>query len=387
MVSRAERSAFADWWWTVDRWLLAAVGALIVCGLVLIMAGSPPVAERIGLPTFHFVNRQVELLAPTLILMIGCSFLSPRDLRRAALLLYILAMAAIFAALLFGHEVKGARRWIFGIQPSEFLKPAFAVLAAWAISEGAKRRDVPANWLALALLPMTVIPLILQPDFGQTMLICLVWGALFVMAGIHWLWFPALGGFAISAAGLAYKFAPHVRARIQQFTNPGEGGGQADTFQVETAHDAFISGGWFGKGPGEGTWKQILPDSHTDFIFAVTGEEFGLLFCMALVSIFAFIVLRGLLKASRNDDPFCRFATAGLVMLFGIQASINIAVNLHLMPAKGMTLPFISYGGSSLLSLGIGMGFLLAVTRKRPRSEVLFDHSVRSENLGEGQTA
>ncbi|MBB4197184.1 cell division protein FtsW [Rhodoblastus sphagnicola] len=374
MVSRAERSPIADWWWTVDRWLLGAVGALIVCGLVLIMAGSPPVAERIGLPTFHFVNRQVELLAPSLVLMVAVSFLPPRHLRRAALLLYIVSMAAIFAALLFGHEVKGAKRWIFGIQPSEFLKPAFTILAAWAISEGSRRRDVPGNILAVALLPVTVIPLVLQPDFGQTMLICLVWGALFVMAGIHWLWFPALGGVAVTAAGLAYKLAPHVRARIQNFLNPGEGGGQADTFQVETAHDAFVSGGWFGKGPGEGTFKQILPDSHTDFIFAVTGEEFGLIFCMALVALFAFIVIRGLIKAAANEDPFCRFATAGLVLLFGIQASINMAVNLHLMPAKGMTLPFISYGGSSLVSLGIGMGFLIAVTRKRPRSEILFNH-------------
>ena len=242
------------------------------------------------------------------------------------------------------------------------------------MSEGARRRDAPGNWLALLLLPVTIVPLVLQPDFGQTMLICLVWGALFVMAGMHWIWFPALGGLGVVGASLAYNFAPHVRARIQSFFNPGEGGGQADTFQVETARDAFVSGGWFGKGPGEGTFKQILPDSHTDFIFAVTGEEFGLIFCMALVGLFAFIVLRSLIKASSNEDPFCRFAAAGLALMFGIQASINIAVNLHLMPAKGMTLPFISYGGSSLLSLGIGMGFLIAVTRKRPRSEILFDH-------------
>jgi cell division protein FtsW len=374
MVSRAERSPVADWWWTVDRWLLGAVGALIVCGLVLIMAGSPPVAERIGLPAFHFVNRQVQLLAPTLIVMAVVSFLTPRHLRRFALALYIVAMGAIFAALMFGHEVKGARRWIFGVQPSEFLKPAFVILSAWAFSEGARRRDVPGNWLAMLLLPVTVIPLVLQPDFGQTLLVCLVWGALLVMAGLHWLWFPALGAVGVAAATLAYNFAPHVRARIQNFWSPGEGGGQGDTFQVETAHDAFVSGGWFGKGPGEGTFKQILPDSHTDFIFAVTGEEFGLVFCMVLVGLFAFIVLRSLLKAAANEDPFCRFATAGLALLFGIQASINIAVNLHLMPAKGMTLPFISYGGSSLLSLGIGMGFLIAVTRKRPRSEILFDH-------------
>jgi cell division protein FtsW len=375
MVSRAERSAVAAWWWTVDRWLLAAIGALIVLGLVLIMAGSPPVADRLHLPTFQFVNKQVEFLVPTLLVMFGLSFLSPRQVRRVALLGYVAAMALVFAALLYGAEVKGARRWIFGCQPSEFVKPTFVILAAWAMSEGARRRDVPGNFLALLLLPATVIPLILQPDFGQTMLISLVWGLLLIMAGLHWFWIAGLGGGAAAAVVLAYKFVPHVRGRILRFLDPGQTGGVADTFQVDTALDSFISGGWFGKGPGEGTLKRILPDSHTDFIFAVTGEEFGLLMCMAIVAIFAFIVLRGLHKASVNEDPFCRFATAGLVLLFGIQASINMAVNLHLMPAKGMTLPFISYGGSSLISLGISMGFLIAVTRKRPRSEIMYDRA------------
>jgi cell division protein FtsW len=378
MVSRAERSIAAAWWWTVDRWLLAAIAAVIVLGLVLIMAGSPPVADRLHLPSFHFVNRQVEFLIPSIALMLGLSFLPPRHVRRAALLLYVVSMGLVFAALLFGHEVKGARRWIFGVQPSEFLKPAFVILAAWAISEGAKRRDVPGNWIAVLLLPLTVVPLVLQPDFGQTMLICLVWGLMFFMAGLHWIWLAGLVGFASSAIMLAYKFVPHVRTRIMHFLEPGQTGGVADTFQVDTALDSFISGGWFGKGPGEGVLKRILPDSHTDFIFAVTGEEFGLLFCMGIVGLFAFIVLRALLKSAKNEDPFCRFATAGIALLFGLQASINMAVNLHLMPAKGMTLPFISYGGSSLISLGISMGFLIAVTRKRPKSELMFDRRVNA---------
>jgi cell division protein FtsW len=373
MVSRAERSPVAAWWWTVDRWLLAGIGAVIVLGLVLIMAGSPPVADRLHLPSFHFVNRQVVFLIPSALTMIGLSFLSPRHIRRAALVLYIVSMGLVFAALLFGHEVKGARRWILGVEPSEFLKPAFVVLAAWAISEGLKRRDVPGNWIALLLFPATVGPLVLQPDFGQTMLISLVWALMLFMAGAHWFWLAALVGGGSGAVVAAYKFVPHVRARIMHFLDPGQSGGVADTFQVDTALDSFTSGGWFGRGPGEGVLKRILPDSHTDFIFAVTGEEFGLLFCMGLVGLFAFIVLRSLLKASRNEDPFCRFATAGLALLFGIQASINMAVNLHLMPAKGMTLPFISYGGSSLISLGVTMGFLIAVTRKRPKSELIFE--------------
>jgi cell division protein FtsW len=390
MVSRAQRTAVADWWWTVDRWLLASLAALIVAGLVLTMAASPPVAERIGLPTFHFVNRQAMAMIPAIAVLIGVSFLTPRQVRRAAVILFVVAMGLIIFALLFGHEVKGSKRWILGIQPSEFLKPAFVILVAWAFSEGGKRPDVPGTLIAILLLPLTAIPLILQPDFGQTMLISLVWAALFFMAGLHWFWVFGIGGFGVSGVLVAYKFVPHVRARILKFIDPGSGNGVTDTFQVDTALETIISGRWFGKGPGEGTIKRILPDAHTDFIFAVTGEEFGIVTCIALCSLFGFIVIRGLLKAARNEDPFCCFAGAGLVMLFGIQAAINMAVNLHLMPAKGMTLPFISYGGSSLISLSIGMGFLLAVTRKRPRSEVLYENerpADRAAPIGLGQPA
>ena len=376
MISRADRSPLSDWLWTIDRWLLGALGLLMVCGLVFGMAGSPPVAERLHLPTFYFVNHQALYLVPAIAVLIGASFLSPRQVRRAALVLFIGSMALIFAALLFGAEVKGARRWIFGVQPSEFVKPAFAVLAGWAFSEGARRRDVPANLLAILILPATVVPLILQPDFGQTMLISLVWGALFFMAGLHWFWVAGIGGAGAMSVFAAYKFVPHVRARILKFLEPQSVGGVTDTFQVDTARDSFIAGGWLGKGPGEGTLKRILPDSHTDFIFAVTGEEFGVIVCILLVTLFAFIVVRGLSNAARNEDPFCRFAAAALTMLFGIQSCINLAVNLHLMPAKGMTLPFVSYGGSSLISLALGMGFLIAVTRKRPRTEVLMDASL-----------
>ncbi|HUB63596.1 MAG TPA: putative peptidoglycan glycosyltransferase FtsW [Methylocella sp.] len=371
MVSRAERSALAAWWWTIDRWILAAVGALMVLGLVLTMAGSPPVAERLGLPSFHFVHRQFLYLIPSVAVLIGASFLSPRQVRRVALVVFLISLALIIVALLYGQEIKGSRRWILGIQPSEFLKPAFIILVAWAFSEGAKRRDVPANLLAILLLGMTIVPLILQPDFGQTMLVSLVWMALFFMAGLHWLWVAGLGGAGFGGALLAYKLVPHVRARVLKFIDPGAGGGMVDTFQVDTALDCFLSGGWFGKGPGEGTVKRILPDAHTDFIFAVTGEEFGVLACVLIASLFAFIVMRGLFLAARNEDPFCRFAAAGLVMLFGIQSAINMAVNLHLMPAKGMTLPFISYGGSSLISMALAIGFLIAVLRKRPGAAIL----------------
>jgi cell division protein FtsW len=371
MVSRAERSVLGDWWWTVDRSLLAALAALMVAGLVFLMAGGPPVAERLGLSAFHFVNRQVVFLAPTVAILLCVSFLSLRHVRRLALAFYIVSMALVLLAFEFGPEIKGAHRWIMlggvGVQPSEFVKPAFVVLAAWAFSEGAKRKDMPGPLLALLLLPLTIVPLILQPDFGQTMLITIVWCGLFFVAGLHWFWVLGLGGLGVVGIVAAYEFLPHVRARIERFMDKSSG----DTFQVDTAMESFARGGWLGRGPGEGTVKRILPDAHTDFIFAVTAEEFGVIVCLAVLAIFAFVVLRGLTLARRNDDVFCRLATTGLVLMFGLQAAINMMVNVHLMPAKGMTLPFISYGGSSLLSLALGMGFLIALTRRRPRAESL----------------
>ena len=371
MVSRAERSAFGDWWWTVDRLLLAGLAILMLAGLVFLMAGGPPVAERLGLSTFHFVNRQVMFLVPALFIMIPVSFLSLRHLRRLALLIYAVGMALILLAFQYGPEIKGAHRWIMigplGLQPSEFVKPAFVVLSAWAFSEGARRKDVPGTLLAFLLLPATIVPLILQPDFGQTMLITIVWCGLFFIAGLHWFWVMGLGGAGLVGIVAAYQFLPHVRARIERFLDKDSG----DTFQVDTAMESFARGGWLGRGPGEGTVKRILPDAHTDFIFAVTAEEFGIVVCILLLMVFAFIVLRGLSLARRSEDTFCRLAATGLIFMFGLQACINMMVNVHLMPAKGMTLPFISYGGSSLLSLALGMGFLIALTRRRPRAEMM----------------
>jgi len=378
MISRAERSILGNWWWTIDRLMLTALIILMIMGVMLAMAGSPAVAERLGLPTFHFVNRQVFYVALSFPLLIGCSFLPPRWVRRAALVLFALSYALILVTVLHRNEIKGASRWILGVQPSEFVKPAFTVLAAWAFSEGARHSGLPGTWLGFFLLPITIIPLVLQPDFGQTMLICIVWAALFFMAGLHWFWVGGLLGVGSVAVLTAFRFVPHVRARILKFLEPGQGNG-GDSFQVDTAIESFINGSWLGKGPGEGTVKRILPDSHTDFIFAVTGEEFGVAGAIVVVLVFAFIVLRGLQLAARNEDPFARFAGAGLVILFGIQACINMSVNLHLMPAKGMTLPFISYGGSSMISLAITMGFFIAVTRKRPRSEIVADATRRYE--------
>ncbi|HKA78827.1 MAG TPA: putative peptidoglycan glycosyltransferase FtsW, partial [Xanthobacteraceae bacterium] len=287
------------------------------------------------------------------------------------LIVFVVSLVLIAATLHFGAEVKGARRWIVllgvNIQPSEFLKPAFVILIAWLFGESARRPAMPANTFALALLLVAVTGLVLQPDFGQTMLVALVWGALFFLAGMRLVWVAGLGGAAVVGLASAYMLIPHVARRIERFRDPTSG----DTFNIDQALESFQRGGWFGRGPGEGTVKRILPESHTDFVFAVAAEEFGIVLCLLLVALFMFIVVRALRHAMRSEDPFARFAAAGLAMLFGLQSAINMAVNLHLMPAKGMTLPFISYGGSSMISLAYGMGMLLALTRERPRAELL----------------
>ena len=370
MISREQRTPLSEWWWTVDRLLLAAFITLMLGGVILSLAASPPVAARIGLDPFHFFNRHVMFLLPSLLVMLGVSFLSPRQVRRSALIVFAISIVLVMATLLFGPEVKGAKRWLtilgINIQASESLKPAFVVLVAWLFAESAKRPEMPATSMALALLLMTVTLLVLEPDFGQTMLLLMVWGALFFIAGMRMIWvFGLMGAGAVGLFG-AYMMVPHVAGRIKRFMDPASG----DTFQVDTAMEAFTHGGWFGQGPGEGTVKRILPDSHTDFVFAVAAEEFGIILCLALLALFAFIVIRSLSRAYASEDLFARFAAAGLAIMFGIQASINMAVNLHLMPAKGMTLPFISYGGSSMISLAYGVGMLLALTRQRPRVEM-----------------
>jgi cell division protein FtsW len=368
MGSRAQRTVFSEWWWTVDRPTLVALGALMLGGIILCLAASPPVATRIGLDPFHFVDRQVLFLIPAGVVLIATSFLSPREVRQVSLAVFLVSLALVAATPYFGAEIKGARRWLVilgvNVQPSEFLKPAFVVLIAWLFGESAKRPEMPANLIALVLLIVVAALLVLQPDFGQTMLLALVWGALFYMAGMRFIWVLGLAMTAGTGLLTAFYTVPHVAQRIHAFLDPAS----SDSFNVDIATESFIRGGWFGRGPGEGTIKRILPEGHTDFVFAVAAEEFGIVLCLILVALFAFIVIRALSKAMRNDDPFARFAASGLAMLFGLQSTINMAVNLHLMPAKGMTLPFVSYGGSSLISLAYGMGMLAALTRERPRA-------------------
>jgi cell division protein FtsW len=371
MVSRTQRTPFAEWWWTVDRLTLAAIGALMLAGVVLSLAASPPVAGRLGLDPFYFVNRHILFLIPTLIVLLSVSFLNGKQIRRLSLIVFILSLALVALTPVFGAEIKGAKRWIVimgvNIQPSEFVKPAFVILVAWLFGESAKRPDMPANIMSLTLLLAVVALLVIQPDFGQTMLVVLVWSALFFMAGMRIIWVFGIAGVAAAGLTVAYYTVPHVAARIQKFMNPASG----DTFNIDIATESFMRGGWFGTGPGEGTVKRMLPEAHTDFVFAVAGEEFGVALCLALAALFAFIVVRSLLRAMNNEDPFTRFAAAGLTMLFATQSAINMSVNLRLIPAKGMTLPFISYGGSSMISLAYAIGMLVALTREQPRVAML----------------
>ena len=379
MISREQRTPLSEWWWTVDRPLLGALVALMLGGIILSLAASPPVAVRIGLEPFHFFNKHVVFLLPSLVVMVAVSFLSPRQVRRLALVVFAISVVLLVMTLLFGAEVKGSRRWIsivgVNIQASEIAKPTFTVIAAWLFSEAARRPEMPATSLAVALLLLLVALLVLEPDFGQTMLVLMVWGALFFIAGMRIVWAFGLAGAGAAGLFVAYLTVPHVAGRIRRFMDPASG----DTFQVDMAMESFTHGGWFGQGPGEGTVKRILPDSHTDFVFAVAAEEFGIILCLALLALFAFVVIRSLSRAYATEDLFARFAASGLAILFGVQAAINMAVNLHLIPAKGMTLPFISYGGSSMISLAFGVGMLLALTRQRPKTE--------TQSLGEVRTA
>ncbi|WP_048648137.1 putative lipid II flippase FtsW [Nitratireductor soli] len=365
MVSRTDRSPVANWWWTIDRWFLAAFLMLMGLGVVLSFAASPAVAERIGLPSFHFVTRQIIFMLPAVAIMIAVSFLNARQVRRVALLMLAGSLVLMVVTLFAGIEVKGSRRWLHilgvSVQPSEYLKPAFVVICAWLFHEHARQPEIPGNLFAMLLLGLIIALLVAQPDLGQTMLVLGTWGVMFFIAGMPWLWIAVLGTLGAGGAFLAYTAFPHVASRIDRFLT-----GEGDTYQVDMSIEALIRGGWFGRGPGEGTVKRILPDSHSDFVFAVAGEEFGIILCLILLGLFAFVVLRGLMKARCEDDDFTRYAVSGLVILFGFQSIINMGVNVRLLPAKGMTLPFVSYGGTSLFAMAIAMGFVLALTRRKP---------------------
>jgi len=366
LLSRSDRGLLAQWWFTIDRALMTAVLLLMAMGVLIAMAASPPVAERIGLESFHFVKNQLLYLVLAVPVFIGMSFLTPAQARRSAFVILAVSLALMVAALLWGPEVKGAHRWInigsLNLQPSELAKPGFVVITAWFLAERSRRPEMPGHILSFALLGLFVGLLVVQPDFGQTALVILTFGAMLLVYGISWAAISGLAGITAAAAAAAYLMVPHVASRIDRFLNREMG----DTFQVDAAIQAFRNGGLLGTGPGGGDAKRIIPDAHSDFTFAVVGEEFGLIACLALMLLFAFVVLRVLARAKAEPDPFPALAMTGLVTVFGFQAVINMAVNVSLLPAKGMTLPFISYGGSSLIGMALAMGLMLAFARRRP---------------------
>lgn len=395
-VSRTDTSILGRWWWTVDRWTLAALLALIGFGYVMMLAASPAVAERvIGSSARGLLfAKQVVFLGMAGALLVVISLASPRMVRRLAILGCLGALALTAATLVMGFETKGARRWLSlpflgTMQPSEFLKPCFAVVCAWLLAQGktsaalaasarppaATRRWLPEPGALLQypgrfLWPFAVLPLLgliavllkAQPDFGMLMVIVAVCLAQFFVAGLNLVLVGAIGAAGVALAVSAYFMLSHVRSRVDRFLDPDSG----DTFQITKSLEAFGHGGLLGRGPGEGRVKNLLPDAHADFVFAVAGEEFGFVICLVILALFMFVVVRGMLRLLGETDLFVVLAATGLLAQFGLQAFVNMASTLHLIPTKGMTLPFVSYGGSSVLAIAIGMGMLLALTRRRP---------------------
>jgi cell division protein FtsW len=364
VLTRSDQSVLGKWWWTVDRWTLVAIALLIGFGILLIQAATPAIAVKKGLDTFYFVERHLMMLIPALFMIFGISLLSPKQVRRLAVAMLLVFLPLLIATLFVGVEIKGATRWIhflgLSVQPSEFIKPAFTIIAAWLFARHCEKRGFPSLSLNIALYIAIVLCLLQQPDIGMTVLTSSIWFGEFFLAGLPLLWVAvsALGG--VGCLFAAYHIFPHFTSRMDRFLNHG-----GDTYQVDRSLDAFVNGGLLGTGPGEGTVKMSIPDAHADFIFAVAGEELGLLCCLLIVAIFAFIVLRGFWRLRQENNLFITLAVSGLLIEFGLQAVINLASTLHLMPTKGMTLPFISYGGSSLWALAVSMGMMLALTRKR----------------------
>ena len=365
LLSRTSRNPIAKWWWTVDRQMVIGVMVLLGMGFFAAFAASPAVAQHIGKSTYYFANKQLVFLVLAAFVFLTVSMLDAIWIRRLAVLMLVGAIGGVVLTLFAGVTVKGASRWlhIFGvsIQPSEMLKPAFVVVVAWLLARQRARFKAHDIWYALALLIGCCLLLAMQPDFGQTILLALVWMCLFYLAGGSLKLIAGLSSVGLAAALYVYSAYPYFRSRIERFLDPSTG----DTYQVDKAMDAIRSGGITGVGPGDGQVKSILPDAHADYVFAVAAEEGGLLMGGFIILTFAFLVWRALWALREENEHWVQLASAGLICLFGLQAIINLGVNLNLIPSKGMTLPFISYGGSSLLASAITMGMLVGLMRRR----------------------
>lgn len=353
------------WWRAIDRPTVIALSALFGFSAMLVATSGPAVANRIGLEESYFATRQIFYLLAASFVILTLSLANKKWIRRVALLGFLGSLLLLILVNFYGYEVKGAKRWInifgFSMQPSESIKPFFAVVVGWILSLK-QDPDFPGFTITLILYLIIAAILVLQPDFGMLIMITAVWGMQLFVAGMPIVWIMVAFVFSIAGLGAAYTFLPHVKQRINSFLDPSN----SENYQVSKSLAAFEHGGIYGLGPGEGMVKQSLPDSHTDFIFAVAGEEFGAIACLAIAFIFAFIVIRGLLRLLHEEDRYVLFAVTGLLVQFGLQAVINMAMTLNLLPTKGMTLPFISYGGSSTLSIAIAVGMLLAFTKRQP---------------------
>ncbi len=376
------------WWRTIDKWSVSCILILFGIGLLLGFAASPPLAERNGLSPFFYVQRQAFFGGLALVVLFGATMMSPRMVRRAAVLGFLVTLAALALLPFFGTDYgKGAVRWFslgFGsVQPSEFLKPMFIVTAAWLIAASQDVAGPPGKSMSLGLALLVVILLVLQPDYGQAALILFGWGVMYFLAGAPWLFLIGLAGSVVAAGTWAYRASEHFARRIDGFLSP-----EIDPrTQLGFAANAIREGGFFGVGVGGGQVKWSLPDAHTDFIIAVAAEEYGLVLVLIIIALFATIVVRSFLRLIRERDPFIRLAGSGLAAVFGVQALINMGVAVRLLPAKGMTLPFVSYGGSSILAGGITVGMLIALTRTRPQGrfdDVLGSRGGRGRQINRG---
>lgn len=370
-ISRTDNSVLTQWWWSVDRWQFFIIAALVAIGLLLVMAASPPVAERIGLDHFYFVKRHLFYCIGFFVVMISVSQLSEKSVPRAALILYGIAFVLLVLTPFFGNEIKGAKRWLnilgFSIQPSEFMKPALVIMTAWMLSEKKSNPDVPGNIFAIIFYGVAVGLLLLQPDMGMVFLMTAIFFAQFFLAGLPLFLIVLTASTGVIGMVSAYFLFPHVQARVDRFLTPSSEDRFSERYQITQSLEAFASGGFWGLGPGEGVVKKHLPDAHADFIYSVAAEEYGLVFCMILAVVFGVFVVRTLLKVIQEQNVFVILAVGGLVLEIGVQAAINMASTLDLIPTKGMTLPFISFGGSSMLSIAVTCGFILALTRRRPQ--------------------
>lgn len=369
MNTRRSNQYFSKWLSSIDLLMLLAIFAIIIIGAMLITTASPSVAERLGLPPFYFAHKQLFFLSLSIIMMLTISTMNEQMIKRFCFIGFLLCLMLMVAVLFVGEEVKGARRWMniagFSLQPSEFMKPFLAVLIGFILSERYNFNKPPSFIICGGLYFVITALLALQPDIGMSIAFTLVTAGQFFLAGLSILLIAMVAIGAIFAAFGAYILLPHVAKRVNSFLNPEEN----ENYQVEKSLEAYVNGGLFGKGPGEGTIKNVLPDSHTDFIFAVAGEEFGAIFTSLIIMIFLFVILRGCYRIYHTKNMFHIYAATGLLMYFSLQSIFNIGVTLHLFPTKGMTLPFISYGGSSIISYAIMIGLLFNFTRIRYRTE------------------